>query len=97
MKKEHLIPIEVFCQCHEVELAFVRGLHEHGLIEITTVESGQFIAQEKLPDLEKMMRLHFDLDINFAGIDTIFHLMQKMEAMQRRMRRLEERLRLYEG
>lgn len=96
MKDDKLIPIEVFCECHEVETTFLHSLHEHGLIEITLVEQRPCIPAEVLPVVEKMMRMHYDLDINFAGIDTIFHLVEKMETMQQRLRRLEERLRLYE-
>jgi hypothetical protein len=96
MKNQNLVPLEIFCQYSEIELTLVRDLEEYGLIEIVNHEERPCIVEEKLPELEKMIRLHQELEINFAGIDTIFHLMKKMENMQERMRQLEARLRLYE-
>jgi hypothetical protein len=49
-----------------------------------------------LQKLEKMVRLHHDLDINIAGIEAIAHLLERLEYLQDEMRTLKNRLRLYE-
>jgi hypothetical protein len=46
--------------------------------------------------LERIVRLHFELDINLEGIETITHLLERMEAMQENIARLKNRLKAYE-
>lgn len=96
MANEHLIPADQFCNQHNVELSFISLLHENGLIEITTVEQTTFIPEERLPELEKLIRLHYDLDINLEGIEAITHLLQRMQHLQDELRVLRNKLRLYE-
>ncbi|MBC7388403.1 MAG: MerR family transcriptional regulator, partial [Opitutaceae bacterium] len=47
--------------------------------------------------LEKLVRLHFDLNINLEGIETVSYLLQKMNNMQEKILMLSNRLRVYEG
>lgn len=97
MPTDHLIPADQFCTQHNIELSFISLLHENGLTEVTTVEQTTFIPEECLPDLEKMMRLHYELDINLEGIEAITHLLQRMENLQDELRVLKRRLLLYEA
>jgi hypothetical protein len=46
--------------------------------------------------LEKIVRLHFELDINLEGIETIAHLLERMEGMQEKIVQLTNRLKAYE-
>ena len=50
----------------------------------------------QLPEVEKMLRLRNDLNINTEGVDVVYRLLQKVEAMRREMDMLKSRLRLYE-
>ena len=97
MGNEHLVSADRFCTQHNVELAFISLLHQNGLIEITTVEQNQFIREECLPELERMIRLHYDLDINLEGIEAITHLLHRVENLQEELKGLKRRLRLYES
>lgn len=97
MATDHLIPADQFCTQHNIELSFINLLHENGLIEITTVKQTTFIPEKCLPDLEKMMRLHYELYINLEGIEAITYILQRMENLQDEMRVLKSRLRLYES
>ena len=47
--------------------------------------------------LEQLARMRFDLDINLEGIEAISHLLERVDRMQREMRALQERLRVYEA
>lgn len=96
MKNLNYIPVETFCRHHQIELTFIHELEEHGLIEITTLEKQACVPEEQLPELEKILRLHHDLDLNFAGIDTVLQLLNRMGEMQKKLRYLEKRLALYE-
>ena len=42
------------------------------------------------------MRLHYELDINFEGMDAIINLLKKLQEAEEEMRRLKNKLRLYE-
>lgn len=97
MQTDQLIPIEVFCTSHQIELSFIRSLHESGLIRITIVEENSFVDTAQLEQLEKIVRLYFEMDINVEGIETIIHLLQKISTMQQQITVLKNRLSLYES
>jgi hypothetical protein len=97
MTAEQLISVEVFATHQGVEAAFIRSLHERGLIRITLVREEHFIEADELARIEQLARLHYDLDINLEGIEAISHLLERMDAAQQDLRALRERLRLYEA
>ena len=92
-----LISTTDFCTWHDIEHTFVRSLSDAGLIEITIIDKGEFIPETQLQRLEKMVRLHHELDINLAGIEAITHLLDRVEILHQEMRTLKNKLRLYEG
>lgn len=97
MQEKELVSAKAFCTHHRIELSFVQSLSEYGLIEITTAEEDFLLSQDQLAALEKMVRLHYDLRINLEGIDAIYHLLERVEGLQRELTMLRNRLQLYEG
>jgi chaperone modulatory protein CbpM len=95
MQKEDIVPANEFCVHHNLELSFIRSLSEHGLIETVVEEGHIFLRVSELGRLEKIVRLHFELDINLEGIETIAHLLERMEGMQRQIAQLNNRLKAY--
>jgi len=93
---ENLIPADEFCANHNIEISFIYSLQETGLIEITTIEETGYIHTSQLQELERIVRLYYELDINLEGIDTINHLLQRINDMQDEITALRNRLRLYE-
>src|SRR5471030_1297688 len=91
-----LISTNDFCTWHQVEYTFISSLHEAGLVEITIIDQAEYIPETELQKLERMTRLHHDLDINVAGIGAITHLLERVENMHEEMRSLKNRLRRYE-
>ena len=96
MENEQLISIQQFCTYYEIEFSFIESLYDHGLIEIITVEETRFIHPDKMGNLEKMVRLHHDLNLNIEGIDVVSNLLQKINEMQKELTILKNKLRLYE-
>ena len=96
MREENLIPANEFCLQHNIEVSFIKSLKEYGLVELTIIDDTQFVSIKQLTELEKLIRLHYDLDINLEGIDAIIHLLRKLETMHDEMISLKNRLRLYE-
>ena len=92
---ENLIPADEFCSTHNIEVSFIRSLQETGLIEITTIEETVYIPSSQLHDLERIVHLYFELDINLEGIETIDHLLKRINYMQDEIMVLRNRLRLY--
>jgi hypothetical protein len=92
MLNEQLIPATDFCTSYDIEIGFIQSLHEYGLIEITTIEETRFVHTEQLPQLEQFIRLHYELDINLAGIDAIANLLQRIEQLQNENRMLRNRV-----
>lgn len=97
MNKGDMIPADEFCAYHNIEISFINSLHEAGLIEITTIKETEYISESQLHELEKIVRLYYDLDINIEGIETVMHLLERINEMQDEITVLKNRLRLYEG
>lgn len=97
MSQQNYIAIHTLCKHYEVEVSLFRELNDSGLIEVIEIEESPCIAEDHLENLEKILRLHHDLEINTAGIETIFHLLQRIENLQQETKDLKSRLRLYEG
>ena len=96
METRDLILIELFCANHEIEFSFLNSLHEFGLIEVIIHENQKYLHQEQLKEVEKMMRMHYDLDINMEGIDVISHLLKRVTSLQKELIETQNKLRLYE-
>ena len=92
MDKDQLIPAKDFCIYHNVEYSFINSLEDSGLISITSVEQSAYISADEIQKLEKLIRLHYDLDINLEGIETIYHLLEKVEQMQKEILHLKNRI-----
>ncbi|GAB2774526.1 hypothetical protein GCM10027275_16960 [Rhabdobacter roseus] len=95
-RADQLIAIEEFCAYYNVERAFVSSVHEIGLIEVVQEEGSAFIPHEALPQLERIVRLHRELEINTEGIEAIMHLLNRVERLQHEVAILQHRLRQYE-
>ncbi|MCA6435176.1 MAG: chaperone modulator CbpM [Bacteroidetes bacterium] len=97
METRDLILIEHFCANHEIEFSFFNSLNEFGLIKIIVQEDNKYLHQEQLKEVEKMMRMHYDLNINMEGIDVIFLLLNRIHNLQDELRITQNKLKLYDN
>ncbi|MFZ3273493.1 MAG: chaperone modulator CbpM [Lutibacter sp.] len=97
MNKENFIPLHKLCELYKVEMSFFSSLNEIGLIQITTIEESHYVHQDKIIDIEKMIRMHRDLEINIEGIDIAFNLLQKIDELENELISIKNRLRIYEN
>ena len=93
---EHLISTDDFCTHYKVEYAFINSLQQQGLIEFTTIGQHSFIDHDNLSNVERLVRMHYDLDINLEGIEAITYLLNRVKAMQTEIMELKNRLHNYE-
>lgn len=96
MHSQDFIPAGEFCAFHHVELSFIKGLHESGLIEMTIRDGAVFLPAEALPALEKFARWHYELSINSEGIEALAHVLARLGNLQEENRLLRNRLQRYE-
>ncbi len=97
METEDLIPLQEIIKHHDVESTFIDSLLEFGLIKVTIVEETRYVFKEQISELEKMIRWHYELDINLEGIETICHLLQRVTSLQEELNAVKNRLSIYEG
>ena len=97
MQTEEMIIINEFCVHHNIDSDFIDALKDSGLIEVTRTDEKLYVPESQLPHLEKLVRLHYEMDINLEGIETITYLLSRMANMQQQIMQLSNRLRIYEN
>jgi len=95
MAAQKLIAVKEFCVHHRIKTDLVLELHRNEMIELVWVKRTGYIPEKSLPSLEKILRLHRDLQINLEGIQTILHLLGRLEENQAELTRLRNQLEFY--
>lgn len=90
------ISIKNLSHHYNVEVAFFEHLKDFDLIEIHFFEHEGYIHEDVLPKALKVINLHYELNINLEGIDTILNLLEKIESLTEENELLKNRLRLFE-
>lgn len=96
MESQELIVIDVFCKEYQIENNLILDLEEFGLIEIIAQQEQKYLDRNKLAVVEKIIRLHNDLNINKEGIEIILNLQEKESQLLEKIKQLQNRLSLYE-
>ena len=91
-----LISIKTFCTHYDVPNTFIDALQEYELIEIVVSENVNYIKTTQINEVEKLIRLHFELNINLEGLDAVYNLLQRLESLQNEVTTLNNKLRMYE-
>lgn len=97
MATQDLILIDKLCLHYKIEFSFFDALDNIGLIKIEVFEQKKFIHQDKISDLEKIIRLHHELNVNIEGIDVVFNLLENERKLRNELYALKNRLRIYEN
>jgi len=96
MQTENLIAVNEFCIKHDIKISFISSLQKTGLIEIIIIKDSWFINADQLQQLEKLIRFYYELNINLEGIETITHMLKRINSMHNEIITLKNRLRFYE-
>ncbi len=96
MDTQELIIVEVFCQEYQVEVNLIHDLGEFGLIEIVIYQEHKHLIKSQLATIEKIIRLHNELNINKEGIEVVLDLLDKVNQLTTDVKHLKDRLNLYE-
>lgn len=82
MKKITYTITEAFYAHYNIEPSFIQQLQEYEIIRVEMEDKDLIIAENELVKLEKMVRLYHDLEINPQGLQAIYHLLEKVNALQ---------------
>lgn len=96
METRDLIPIKLVCKFYDIPISFFNNLREFELIEIIDGDDEYYLRIAQIKEVEKMMRLHYDLDINFEGLDAIYNLLHQVESLREEVTTLRNKLSFYE-
>ncbi|MFD2542274.1 chaperone modulator CbpM [Lacinutrix gracilariae] len=96
MEVTDLISIKTLCTHYNVPPTFINELQDYELIEIVVSDNVNYIKTTQINEVEKMIRLHYDLNINLEGLDAVYNLLQRVENLQNEVTTLHNKLRLYE-
>ena len=97
MENENLIRIEVLCSVHNIDISFLHSLKESGLAELIVQEESFYVHTSQIGHIEKMIRLHYEMDINLEGLEVVGHLLEKVDVLSEENRSLRNRLSRFEG
>jgi chaperone modulatory protein CbpM len=96
METQELIIVDVFCQEYQIEINLINDLESFGLIETIVHNENKYLDKNQLVYVEKIIRLHNDLNINKEGIEIILDLLEKEKQLLSEINYLKNRLDLYE-
>ena len=96
METQDLIIVDVFCQEYQIEINLIDDLESFGLIETIVHNENKYLDKNQLVYVEKIIRLHNDLNINKEGIEIILDLLEKEKQLLLEIKYLKNRLGLYE-
>lgn len=96
MGTKNLISVQLICNHYNIPVSFIDTLNEFQLVDIIIEKDNVFIHKSQLKEVEKMMRIHYDLEINFEGLDAIYNLLNQVESLKEEITLLHNKLRFYE-
>ena len=97
MDTKNLIPIDQLCGVYEIPRSFIDELCSYELVEVVDMNKERYIPQDHIKNIEKMMRLHFDLDINYEGLDVVMHLLERIDELEKEVNYLRNKLSVFES
>lgn len=92
MDNRQWIPVTQICESHHITTRFFDDLEQYGLVSLRVEQQHRYLNADQLSAVEKILVLHHELGINFEGIETVIHLLQKINTLQQEMLSLRQQL-----
>ncbi|WP_405382123.1 chaperone modulator CbpM [Maribacter sp. LLG6340-A2] len=96
MNSENYIQIELYCQQTQTPMEFIDELLEFEMIEVQHIENKIYVEPRHIVEIERVYRLRNELGINMEGIDTLNHMIKKVNQLEQELKMLRDRLTIYE-
>lgn len=97
MNQKKLILVSELCQHYEMEISFFEQVEEYGLVHVERISDEKYIHRKYLNKMEKILRLHRELEVNLEGIDVIFNLMRRIQVLEKELKEKQTQLGLFEN
>jgi chaperone modulatory protein CbpM len=97
MDDDQLIATEKFCVFYNVGEPFIESLVSIGMIDTVIVSEVSYLRIPHLSRIERMIRLHDELDLNPEGIEIVHILLEKINGLNREVQALKNRISFYES
>lgn len=94
MENDQWVALDEFCSIYQVEYSFLDSLNNSGLISLFIREEKKYLPEHQIPELERFIRLHYDLDINIEGIEAISNLLKRVAELQKENNLLKSKFQL---
>ncbi|NND34885.1 MAG: MerR family transcriptional regulator [Saprospiraceae bacterium] len=95
MRSDNLILISTICECYRLDYSFIDQLEQHGMVEIIYREDTSYLDEEHLSLLEKIIRIHHDLQVNIEGIAVIIDLIDRIDLLQQENKTLRRKIEVH--
>ncbi len=82
MENTNIISVQKICVLYDIPNSFVESLFDFELINPIEQNKERYIHEDQIRDIEKLIRLHYDLKINFEGLDVISNLLNKISRLE---------------
>lgn len=97
MNQKKLILVHELCQHYEMEISFFEQVEKYGLVNVEMISDEKYIHRKQLNKMEKILRLHRELEVNLEGIDVIFNLMRRIQVLEKELKEKQTQLGLFEN
>lgn len=95
MDSKDFISIQEICTHYNISNSFISALQTYELIEIIATDTSEYVRITEIKNIEKLIRFHYELDINIEGIHAISNLLHKVENLQDEINTLKNKLNFY--
>lgn len=96
MATSEMISTQQICIHHRITRTFLHSLGEYGLVRITRTETEEeCVPVEEMRGLERLIRLHHDLDLDAEALDMVAGLLGRIEALQEELNSVRRRLKTF--
>lgn len=82
MIQGNYIMLREFCAHHHLSKDFMLKLEERGMVEISRIEAEDYLSISSISYLEKMVRLHQELEIHPEDLDVVSDLLNRIASLQ---------------
>jgi len=89
------VSVQQFCVHYDIPQEFIDSLSNFELIELIEKESNKYILIDDINRVERLMRMHYDLNVNFEGLDIINNLLQQITNLQNDIELLKNDIHFY--
>ena len=96
MESQELIIVDIFCKECQIEVELIDELEDFGLIEIIQKNSVRHLHIEHLPQVQKIIAFHTELNINKEGIEIVLYLLERLKQQNQALKLLQDKLKIYE-